>query len=234
MLLLNMPAQKKKIKGFGTHLQTKHFKVFKGKTKHELQNFLLSMSNQQLAVLDEVVNKAAAGKSLDSVHYPIYNIKEHAGIARKLKGHTHTQISLARRARTLPGSGIGTIVNATVKVAKTGAKVIVKGAKLTGKALKAGAKILAKGGKAAATWAMEHPQEVIRIGSVLVPIAMELAQAGPDEYSSEEDEKVPQRREAIDSLLADTSDEERDARHKKGSALVPVRQRRGGLSRWVI
>jgi len=229
----------KKIRGFGTHLQQKHFKNSKSKTKHELQNEILSMSNQQLAVLDEIVNKAAAGKSMDSVHYPIYDIKPHAAIARKLKGHTHSQITLARRAREIPGGiGFGALINTTKNVAKAGAKVIVKGAKAGGKAAMKGAKIagkaLLKGGKKAVTWAIEHPYQTIQIGqtSIAVGSALMSARAEAEEYSSEE-EVAPRQREAIDALLDDTTD---DDKGKKGGvlALPPMRREKGGSNRWLI
>ena len=231
-------SQSKKIRGFGTHLQQKHFKNSKAKTKHELQNEILSMSNQQLAVFDEIVNKAAAGKSMDSVHYPVYDIKPHAEIARKLKGHTHSQITLARRAREIPGGiGFGALINTTKNVAKAGAKVVVKGAKVAGKAAMKGAKVAGKallaGGKKAVTWAMEHPYQTIQIGQTSVAVGSALMQARneAEEWESDEKEIAPKQREAIDALL-DTSDDDK----KKGGvlALPPMRREKGGSNRWLI
>ena len=252
-----------KIKGFGTHLQSRHFKKSKAKTKHELQNEILGMSNQQLAVFDEIVNKSSQGKQMDHIHYPIFDIREHREISRKLKGHTHTQVALARRTREIKGGfAVGALFNATKAVATKGAKVILKTGKAAlkagskaalkagkaafksgskaaikaGKAALKGAKMMAKGGKAAATWALEHPQEAIMIGSTIIPLALDLAGVGGggEEEYSEEEVAAPQR-EAIDTLLQDTtSDDEKDPRETKGGQLQSIRKSKGGNSRWVI
>ena len=224
----------KKIKGFATHLQAKHFKNSKAKTKHELQHEILSMSHHQLAVIDELVRKASEGKTLDKLHYPIHDIKQFAAVARKYKGHTHSQVALARKARQTDGGGLGSLFNASKAIAAKGAKQVVRVAKAGSKAAMKAGKALMKGGKKAVTWAMKNPREAILIGSTVVPVASALLAAGEEEYTDEDEKIEPHQREAIDALL-DTTDEEDTGKKGGRIALKPLhKQRKGGASRWVI
>ena len=73
------------------------------------------------------------------------------------------------------------------------------------------------------------------IGSTVVPVGYELAQAamaGDEEYSEEDIE--PEQRGAIDDLLDTTDDEKDDPRKKKGSALAIMPSQKGGPTRWLI
>ena len=207
-------SAKKKIKGFKTHLPAKHFKVSKAKTKHELQHDILSMSNHHLAVVDAIVNAVSEGKKLNPVFYPQVDLKHLRGVAQKLKGHTSTQIQLARRAQSLPGGGAMDLFNAGVKMVKPAAKVAWTG-------LKAGAKMTAK-------WVLEHPDSAIKLGQTAVAVGTALLESDSESESEEMKTQKPHHREAIDDLLLTSEDE-------KGGSLVPVRRKpKRDNSRWVI
>ena len=206
-------SAKTKIKGFKTHLPAKHFKVSKAKTKHELQHDILSMSNHHLSVVDEIVNKVSEGKKLNPVYYPQVDLKHLREVARKLKGHTSTQVQFARKARDLPGGGAMDLFNAGVKMIKPAAKVAWSG-------LKTGAKVTAK-------WMLEHPEATIKLGQTAVAVGTTLLESEP-ESESEEIRQKPHHKEAIDDLLLTSEDE-------KGGRLMPVRRKpKRDNSRWVI
>ena len=189
----------------GSHLKKSYFKEFKGKNEHALQDHILNMHPAHLAFLDEVVNKASAGKQLDPFFYPTIDISPYAQIAKKLKGHTHSKIALAKRHREIKGSGFGSIMNATAKGAKAVGKVAWKGMQVVGKA---GLKIAGKSAK----WLIEHPGQAAQMGQAAVGLASNLM--ADDEPQYEQQAPRRSRRQpttsqtaALDELL-DTSGSE--------------------------
>jgi hypothetical protein len=175
-----------------------------------------------LSVIDEIVNKAADGKKLHPLYYPQMDVKHLREISQKLKGHTNTQIQLARRARDLPGGGVMNLVNTAVKIAKPAAKIVWKG-------MKAGAKLMYKGVKVGAKWIIAHPEEALKIGATIVNVGTALI-SREDDSEPESEEIQGQHKEAIDDLLMTTDDE------KKGGALVPIRRQKPKRdnARWTI
>lgn len=221
----------------GDHFAAAKFKRNKGfKTKHQLQHALLNLSNHQLNVVDELVNASHGGRAPNPMYFPRHDHGDISKLALDLKGHTHSQIAIARRARDLTGAGFSSLLNASVDMAKVGA---AKLAPLVGKA----AKIAGKVGKAAlkksriaAKWAMENPGLALKIGAAVIPAVTTiatLARGGDDESS---DELPPQHREAIDQLVGTTGSES-DEKVETTAYDRYKKQRGGGLAtkgRWVI
>ena len=197
----------------GAHLKKSAFKEFKAKNIHEAQNAILSLSQHQLSVIDEIVNKASEGKSLDLLHYPNVDISHLQAIAKQYKGHTDNHVKFARRARQLKAGGIGDLFKSAGKVAYSGAKKL-------GKAALGAAK---KGAIAAGKWAIENPGDALQLASGAYGVVSQLL----------EDEAPPQvqHTEQQQDLLDDLLDE---------SDLEDEKQIGGSLSRskpdlrWII
>ena len=100
----------------GSHLKKSAFKEFKAKKLHEVQNAILSMSQHQLSVVDEIVNKASEGKSLDLLHYPNVDISHLQETAKAYKGHTENHVKFARRARELKAGGLGSLFKSSLEI----------------------------------------------------------------------------------------------------------------------
>ena len=220
------------MKGFGSHLAASKIKVFRGKNKHELQNFILGMSNHQLNLIDHVVESHHT-KTHDDVHFPRIPLpQKHHAVLRQLRGHTHTHLALAKRVRHMKGGGfVGSTVNAIGKGAKAAGKFIGKAGKYIGKAV-------IKGSKEAGKWMLKHPTETIALGNVMAQGIGAISQMAKGEMPSEI--KVEKHHtSAISKLLEDSSDEE----DEKAPPKADKKKAKGGASltrgvvqthRWVI
>ena len=210
----------------GAHLKKTAFKAFKAKNLHEAQNAVLSLSQHQLSVIDEIVNKASEGKSLDLLHYPNVDISHLQETAKAYKGHTENHVKFARRARELKAGGLGSLFKSSLDVGVAGAKKVGKaalsGAKKLGKMALQGAK---KGAIAAGKWAIANPGDALQIASGAYGVVSQLL----EDETEPEVQHTQQQQNLLDDLL-DESDLE-DEKEERGGSLEPRRQ---ADHRWII
>jgi hypothetical protein len=206
-------------------LKPSYFKKFSHKHHHQLQDSILKLSNHQLAVLDEVVQKSSQGAQLDPVMYPEVDISQYAGIAKKLLGHSHSQVALAKRHRELKGGALGIqgLMNFTQKVGTVATKA--KGA----------LKYVGKGVKAVGKWVLKNPQVGLMVAGTGATLAQQFMSGSPPEEEEEEEEEAPVRpqrqQSAIDDVLLTSDDEDIKGSGLSRATSVP---RRSIRSRWAI
>ena len=172
-------------KAGGHHIRA--LKMFKGKTRHELQDYIMGLSNHHLAMLDHYAGVARGETSNDNGDYPpMANPQEHREVAQMLKGHLDSAVKLARRVRGMDEKGGGGVAGFF--------KAVGKGAKTVGK-------YAAKGLKAAGKWALKNPQLAFGIASTAasVPGIISGLMEKPEEA------QLKDQPQAIDDLLAPDS-----------------------------
>ena len=215
---------------FASHLKNSYMKDLKQKHEHELQDAILKMSNHQLNFVDEVVNKSSEGKQLHSDFFPQIDVSDYKDIATKLKGHTHSQIALARRHRELKGSGfnIAGLVNGSKKALIAAGKAALKSGKFIGK-------VGVSAAKKTGQWMVANPQAAMQIGQTAVAVASQFMDDDDPVQQQQQQHRKPKRSQvetsALDQLL-DTSDDEKAPQKKKASGLAPKKVRQH--SRWII
>ena len=209
--------------GFASHLKKIYFKEFKNKDHHSLQDAILKLSNHHMAAIDEIVNKAAQGKPIDNIMYPSIDIGKFKDVAKKLVGHTHSQVQLARRHRELKGSGLS--IETLINGARTLGNVVSK--------FKGVGKVMGKVGQ----WAIDHP--TLTMMGLTAATKLPSLISPEEEAPAQREQVVPQTKE-VDELLADTSGEESDekqspkAKQSRHAKENPRRVGRGLANRWVI
>ena len=206
--------------GNAAHLQKKYFKVQKNKTHHELQNSILKLSNHHMAVIDEIVQKASVGKQMDKIMYPPGDIDKFREVAKKLKGHTHSQIAFARRHRELKGSGLSF-------------ESLMNGARHLGTVVSGVKKVAGVAGKAA-SWVAQNPQlTALGLGAVGYASNKLLSDEPVPDQREQRTDRPRQSTAEIDELLGDTTDEDEPVK-RKGSGLAKKMKKINTSSRWII
>lgn len=87
-----------KVKGVSTHIPK--FPVFRGKTVHELQNYIMKLTPHQLAIVDNLTETSS-----ESRYYPAVALTDpEKALVDALDGFCWSGVLLARRMRELEGN----------------------------------------------------------------------------------------------------------------------------------